>query len=113
MTRKDYIKYGVIAIGFILTFILLMNIFGGKGHVKLEAKLAASEEREKAAIREREMYRGLYNDKIAEGLKKDSLLAIKIKQSEIRIKEIPAAVRSVNSKDELRKQGADFKPEPE
>lgn len=111
MTREKYIKYGVILVVAVLLFFLLLNIFGGKGHTKLYEKLAASEEREKAIIRERDMLREMYDQKIEEGLKKDSLLAIKINKIEIYTKTIAPSVRSISSKDELRNQGAAIEPE--
>lgn len=101
MTRSQYIKYGVITIGIVLLFFLLLNIFGGKGHTKLYEKLAASEEREKAAIEQRDFFRDLYNKSIREGEVKDSLLLLKEEKVIVRYEKIPAAVRDL-SKDGLR-----------
>lgn len=108
MTREKYIKYGVILVVVVLAFIFAMNIFGGKGNAKWEAKYAASEEREKAYAREIEFHRERADQAIAE--KEKVLEMLKEKDSKLIIyeKKIPVDVRNY-SKDILRDEVTGFK----
>jgi hypothetical protein len=102
MTRSQYIHYGVIALTVILFFILGLGLLKKLNLGKDGAEMAASEERVKAAEKERDIYRGLYDQAIKEKMELDSLLTIKESKIEIRYKNIPVVVRDL-SKDELRR----------